>query len=419
MDRHEDHQWALLALAICAFCLAPRPTRAIPAFARSQSRSCSHCHGPFPRLNETGERFLRTAFAPEEQAEPQPARRDVQDADLTLLDRLPLAAAAQLFFDIRNGSDEGDAAMDFKAPFGLQLLSGGRLADEIGYYFHFYLTDSAEGAGVSDAYLHFEGLFGSGLDLIVGQFQVSHPLFKRELRLTFQDYLLYAARHGLSASGLTTDRGLMLTYEFGFGLLLAGAIFNGSGKGGADLTQDFDLDRYKTYLLRATQDLGPVRIGLLGYWSKEEQARTLGPDRRPIETEEQRTNETLIWGPNLSLALGLAEINMQYLQRKDLNPYFRLTNERDPLYTHGLLIEAIARVYGDPGTLFLAALFNYVDSEAADTDDRPIREEAYSANLSYLLHTNLKLLAEYTFARFKQGAQVNEHRGIVGLVGAW
>ena len=37
----------------------------------------------------------------------------------------------------------------------------------------------------------FNNLFGSELDITVGQFQISDPLFKRELRLTKDDYYIY------------------------------------------------------------------------------------------------------------------------------------------------------------------------------------------------------------------------------------
>ena len=38
----------------------------------------------------------------------------------------------------------------------------------------------------------FNNVFGSELDISVGQFQVSDPLFKRELRLPFEDYQVYS-----------------------------------------------------------------------------------------------------------------------------------------------------------------------------------------------------------------------------------
>ncbi len=42
----------------------------------------------------------------------------------------------------------------------------------------------------------FNDLFGRDLDLYVGQFQVSDPLFKREIRLPFEDYQIYGAKAG-------------------------------------------------------------------------------------------------------------------------------------------------------------------------------------------------------------------------------
>jgi len=60
----------------------------------------------------------------------------------------------------------------------------------------------------------FNNLFGSELDLTVGQFQVSDPLFKRELRLTCSDYYIYKIKQGTSLVDLAYDRRIVFSYEF-------------------------------------------------------------------------------------------------------------------------------------------------------------------------------------------------------------
>lgn len=77
----------------------------------------------------------------------------------------------------------------------------------------------------------FNNIAGSELDLSLGQFQVCDPLFKRELRLTKDDYYIYKVRPGASNVDLTYDRGIMLTYGFESGTDLALQIVNGSGIG--------------------------------------------------------------------------------------------------------------------------------------------------------------------------------------------
>ena len=375
------------------------PTQAIPAFARKHELSCSSCHNPFPRLNDYGEEFAGNAFKPGDQEMPPRYYRDVGDDQLSLMKDFPLGARGDLYFDMRTDNGKGDGFSDFKAPFGLKLLSGGRIAEDIGYYFYFYMSERGEIAGIEDAYLHFNDLFGTPLDIMVGQFQVSDPLFKRELRLTFQDYLIYKAKPGQSLTNLTYDRGVMLTAGFDFGLDVAGIIVNGNGKGEADLRRDFDLDKYKHFMLRLSQSLGPVRVGVLGYYGKEE-----------LETDGGRlTNELNMWGVDATLSLGRAELSGQFLQRKDIHPGPTM-NDVDVI-TRGIIVEAIANLMGDPGQLYLTLLFNLVDSEALWT-----KQEAYTGNLTYMLRTNVKMLAEYTFANLVDGQKLKEHRFTLGIV---
>jgi hypothetical protein len=55
--------------------------------------------------------------------------------------------------------------------------------------------------------VQFTDIASSGVSLIAGQFQVSDPLFKRELRLEYEDYQPYRVRVGLTTADLTYDRG--------------------------------------------------------------------------------------------------------------------------------------------------------------------------------------------------------------------
>ncbi len=391
-------------LLLCAVMwVTDRPSEAVPAFARRHEFSCNTCHNPFPRLKAYGEEFAGNAFAPGDQEMPPRYFRDVGDDDLSLLKYIPLAVRADLYFDIRNDVQKGDGFSDFKVPWGLKLLSGGRIAKDIGYYFYFYMSERGEVAGVEDAYIHFNDLFGLPLDIMVGQFQVSDPLFKRELRLTFQDYLIYKAKLGASQTDLTYDRGVMITAGFDFGMDLFGIIVNGNGKGDADISRDFDMDKYKHFMLRISQSLGPVRFGVFGYYGKE--------DLYSEADDSFWTNELNMWGPDITLSLGRAELNVQYLQRRDNKPSLDTTRAQSPILTHGFIAEAIVDLLGDPAKLFAVLLFNWVDSDSWESG-----QEAYTANLTWLLHTNIKLLAEYTFARVVNGEEKKEHRATLGVV---
>ena len=105
----------------------------------------------------------------------------------------------------------------------------------MGYYFYFYMDERGEVAGVEDAYIHFNNIGGVPFDIMVGQFQTSDPLMKRELRLTYEDYNIYGTAIGQSAIKLTYDRGVMLTYDIeSTGTGLVGLVVNGNGKPDAD-----------------------------------------------------------------------------------------------------------------------------------------------------------------------------------------
>ena len=67
----------------------------------------------------------------------------------------------------------------------------------------FEYAEQPEPRGLADAFL----VGGVPVDLQVGQFQISDPLFKRELRLSFEDYAVYRARIGAVPTDLTYDRG--------------------------------------------------------------------------------------------------------------------------------------------------------------------------------------------------------------------
>ncbi|MBN2493159.1 MAG: hypothetical protein JXR96_01105 [Deltaproteobacteria bacterium] len=404
-----------IALASIAFglWLASRPTRAIPAFARSHGLDCAACHAPPPRLNAAGERFASSGF----RIEAIDGRRDRPEIEGDFASRLPLALRADFGFQVQSAG-EGSAFDDFSAPLGVWLLGAGQLADGLSAGLSFRL-DRASSEGLEEAWLRFDDLLGSGLELTVGQIQITRPIFRPKHRLSFQPYEMLAVRPGLSLADPAYDRGIQLAYRFSFGLDVTAAVLNGNGRYLQDIGADLDIDKYKSYLLALGQELGPVRVGLFGYWGKEERDWTLGEDGLAVQIGTPRPNEVLLWGPDLLLSLGRADIRAQYLMRRDLNPCFEARNPEHALLTHGVIIEALASLLGDPPELFLVMLFNYTDSEAIDSDSRPIREVSFTANLAYLLWQNVRLVGEYGFSPYRRGEITNDHRAILGLVSGW
>ena len=233
----------------------------------------------------------------------------------------------------------------------------------------------------------FNNLFNIDLDLYVGQFQISDPLFKRELRLTLEDYQLYKSTPGLSDANLTYDKGIMLTLGLETGTDIILEVVNGNGLVNADASHLFDKDDYKSVVGRVSQDIGDfLRIGAFAYTGAEDQiSDNLGNVK----------NNVFIWGPDASLSISdKVELNLQYLIRADDNLLLSqaaITPEED-FKTNGLLAELHFMPAGDDSKWYGSALFNYVES-----DNDIMNYKTAALHYGYLLRRNLRLVAEYRY----------------------
>ncbi|RMD60691.1 hypothetical protein D6833_09290, partial [Candidatus Parcubacteria bacterium] len=284
---------------------------------------------------------------------------------------------------------------DLQSPWGLKLLSGGPLFKNIGYYFYFYLSERGEVAGIEDAYLHFDDLFGKPLDLMIGQFQTSDPLLKRELRLTFEDYHILTVRPAHSTVNLTYDRGLVLTYSLeSLSTDLVAMVVNGNGKGPADQqTRMFDDNSFKNGVLRLTHAFGDkLTLGAFAYYGRE---------------QDVYKNTVRYYGPDLVLKLDRFELTTVFLRRKDSNPLF--LNRAQGMSTDGLVAELHFAPRGDRSTMFFTLLYNQVDSDDPQSDYKTI-----TVNASHWFKRNLRFLAEVT-----RDLQNDQNRFVIGLVSAF
>ncbi|GAB4332908.1 MAG: hypothetical protein Kow0037_10870 [Calditrichia bacterium] len=377
--------WIIISIMVGV--LLPEAVWAIPAFARRYKMSCTTCHAPIPRLKEFGEEFAGNGFViPEEEK-----KRDYiqKGDDLLWLNRtFPIGARMDAYALY---TPDSDIKSDMETPWGLKLLSGGALAKNIGYYFYFYMSERGEVAGIEDAYIHFNNLFGKELDVMVGQFQTSDPLLKRELRMTFQDYLIYKNKVGESNINLTYDRGIMVVYSLPrTGTDLTGFIVNGNGKGESGTDHIFDDDSFKNFGFRVMQGVGKyVSVGGFYYRGKEKLLDFSIPNVRVEKLAKPPENEVTYWGPDIHLALPHLAISGQYLYRKDTTPFGVSDNEAE---TDAFVAEAIYYPGDENSRLFFTALYNQVETNVKTVP----KYQTATINASYLLARNLKLMAEYT-----------------------
>jgi hypothetical protein len=253
------------------------------------------------------------------------------------------------------------------------------------------MDERGDVAGVEDAFIMFNNNFGTDLDFYLGQFQVSDAMFKREARLTLEDYQIYRQRVGFSNFDLTYDRGLMLTNGFFEGNAVTLMVVNGNGIGGADEKRNFDNDVFKNYFLNVSQDITDnFRLGIFGYIAKEELEKPAGEN----SPAERFRNEPWMVGADFTLSPNESfEINAQYVYRKDSRafPASMGDNFKD-LKTNGGFAEVIYAPDGSLSKWYIAGLVNWVES---DYDD--INYLTISGHYGYLVRRNLRLVGEYRY----------------------
>jgi len=364
----------LILLAIIITAIAASDIFAIPAFARKYNMTCKTCHSPFPKLKPYGDEFAGNGFQLKDQDAPR-YFVETGDPELSLIRDLPLALRLEGYVTYNQSNTEKS---DFTTPILFKLLTGGAITKDVSYYVY-YILENGEAGKIEDAWLMFNDVAGSELDLTIGQFQVCDPLFKRELRLTRDDYYIYKVRPGASNVDLTYDRGIMLTYGFESGTDLALQIVNGSGIGEGFLDGNFDNDKYKNVMGRISQDVGEhLRIGAMGYWGKEAAPE---PNYNP--------NELWMGGGDATISFDPLELNLQYVERNDGNPNFGPTID---LKTRGAFAEMIYRPNGDDSKWYAVGLFNWIESDQSDLNYKTL-----SGHLGYVFKRNIRMVVEANY----------------------
>ena len=313
--------------------------------------------------------------------------------DLLWLNKdFPIAARMEAFATHDQGKDVEN---DLQVPWGIKLLSGGAIYKSIGYYFYFYMSERGEVAGIEDAYIHFDNVFDTNLDIMVGQFQTSDPLMKRELRLTYEDYEIYKTRIGMSRTNLAYDRGVMLVYGIDqTGTDVIGMVVNGNGAPEGGENRKLDQDNYKNFGARVNQNVADLfSIGGIYYAGKEQH-----PD-------SGRTNTITYFGPDFNIGTESFDLTAQYLYRKDTNADFLASK---PEYeTNGYIVELTYAPDLEKSRYYFTGLYNLIDSDN-------YKYETATLSFTYLFARNLRLLTEYT-----RDLEFEKNRFVLGIIGAF
>ncbi len=388
-----------LALSL-GLALSPSTASAIPPFARKYGVSCAMCHAPVPRLNDFGAAFAANGF---EFAVGEVPRDTINTGDplLRLARDIPIGVRVDAYQRLLSKKAAGEATLDQQLPYTVKVLTGGQVADKISYYMYFLASERGEVAGLEDAYIQFTDIGGSGVSVVVGQFQMSDPLFKREVRLPFEDYHAYRLRVGDTRTDLTYERGLMATWSTFDGTDLTVEVVNGQGLAAANNARQYDRDSDQTGMLRLSQALGSLRVGAFGYAGRESANGVRSTVR--------------MFGPDATIPVGsVGELNLQFYRRWDSDPFLGRCSVLEPCpggetapfgtSVDAAMAELILWPAGPAGRWYVTALVNHLEADSPvislrlGEQDTPTgfltRYRTTSLGVHYLLKRNVRLMSE-------------------------
>jgi len=377
--------------------LIPSKSEAMPVFARKYDMSCITCHAAFPRLNEFGEQFAADNMR-------LPNWKDTTksggDDMLALPDSVPLALRTQAYvqkreantIDVETG-EEISADTDIQSPYLIKLLSSAPLSDHITYYFYAIFAEKG-GNGeviVEDAWFRHDDVFSTDVGMMLGQFQVSDLMFAREVRLTFQDFMVYRM------AGLTYDRGLVFDYAAGPVDLALGWV-NGNGieenftinsPGYKRPDHLFDNNSGKAVFGRIGSEVAGVGFGLFGYSGSQKNAEDPAGT-----TSGDRDTDKISYGIDLSGMVGGKTYWFAQLLQNEWDGFLQ---EGTNYKWFGSFI-GVDYIHSDRWAYSL--LYNYTDAndfENTDTIYEGIDMNSVTLTASYYFMRNIKGIIEVNF----------------------
>ena len=416
-------------LILAAVLIIPAKTEAMPVFARKYNMSCNTCHAAFPRLNEFGEQFADNNLRLPNWKD---TTADTGDSMLALPDSVPLALRTQAYaqareaeaIDVVNG-DSLSAETDFQSPYLIKLLSSAPLSDHISYYFYAILGEKGDNGSVivEDAWFSHDDVFSTGVSMQLGQFQVSDLMFPREVRLTFQDFMVYRM------AGLTYDRGAMFGIPAG-PIDLSIGLVNGNGieenhtinsPGYKRPDHMFDNDNDKSVFGRIGGDLAGVNIGLFGYTGTQKNKELTGGGT----SSGDRNTDKIAYGIDLSGKIGDRTYWFTQLLQNEWNEF--LVAGTDYSWYGGFI--GIDYIHSDRWAYSM--LYNYTnanDFKNTDTVYEGIDMNTVTLTASYYFMRNVKGVIEFNIdlldtveqsGTYYTGHLTGENYALIGLDAAF
>jgi len=394
---YRDVVYVFFFLLVLSALIIPAKSEAIPAFARQYNISCNTCHAAFPRLNEFGEQFVSDNYRLPNWKD---TMADTGDEMLALPKSVPLAIRAQAYVQQReaevineaDGSTVVSADTDIQSPYLIKLLSSAPLSDHISYYFYAIFAEKGGNGSVivEDAWFSHDDVFGSGVGLMLGQFQVSDLMFPRETRMTFQDFMVYRM------AGLTYDRGAILKYTAG-PLDLSLGFVNGNGieenftinsPGYKRPDHLFDNNSGKSVFGRIGSDIAGINLGLFGYSGTQKNV-----DLTSVAGTKSgdRDTDKIAYGIDLSGKIGYKTYWFaQFLQ----NDWDEFINTNTKYSWFGSFI-GVDYIHSDRWAY--SVLYNYADAndlKNTDTVYEGIDINSLTLSASYYFMRNVKAVIE-------------------------
>jgi hypothetical protein len=200
---------------------------------------------------------------------------------------------------------------------------------------------------------------------------------------------------------LTYDRGIMASWSPRDGTDVVFELVNGQGLNPANEARQYDPDGFKNVALRLSQDAGPVRLGLFGYYGEEK--------------ADGSRSRIRVFGPDGTIPLGTkGELNVQLLRRWDSDPFLGSCTPVTPCpggatapfatTVNSAMAEAVFWPHGVGGRWWVTGLWKYVDADAPvvslrlgeQTQTPPYLSRYHTGGLGlhYVLRRNVRLLGE-------------------------